>query len=84
MPNVPMAIGSGACLYTYGEGANNEQKKVVKKLLKSCGDCEEIPETLMDPLGVLTGCGPAYVSMILLFNIGFSAVSSKRSKSLTR
>ncbi|KAL4719808.1 hypothetical protein ACJJTC_005448 [Scirpophaga incertulas] len=65
MPNVPMAVGSGACLYTCGNGVSDEQKCNMVKLLKCCGDCESVPETLMNNLGVLTGCGPAYIFIVI-------------------
>ncbi|CAH0399179.1 unnamed protein product [Chilo suppressalis] len=65
MPNVPMATGSGACLITCGDGVNDEQKLQVTKLLKFCGHCEEVPEPLMNNLGVLTACGPAYIFIII-------------------
>ncbi|CAG9787217.1 unnamed protein product [Diatraea saccharalis] len=65
MPNVPMAVGSGACLFTCGDNVSEEQKEKLSKLLKCCGHCEEIPEALMNNLGVLTACGPAYIFVII-------------------
>lgn len=63
MPNVPMAVGSGICLYSFNNLGENMRHKLVK-LLQSCGTCEEVPENLMDSLGSLTACGPAYVSIL--------------------
>ncbi|KAL0832113.1 hypothetical protein ABMA28_001586 [Loxostege sticticalis] len=64
MPNVPMAVGSGICLYSFNNLGENMRHKLVK-LLQSCGTCEEVPENLMDSLGSLTACGPAYIFMVI-------------------
>lgn len=57
-----MAIGAGSCLYTEDDNVTKEQCTLLEKLLKGCGVCERVPESLMDNLGILTGCGPAFVS----------------------
>ncbi|XP_028167214.1 uncharacterized protein LOC114357676 [Ostrinia furnacalis] len=64
MPNVPMAVGSGISLYSYNH-LGGKQKSEMVRLLQCCGSCEEIPEYLMDSLGSLTGCGPAYIFVII-------------------
>lgn len=48
-----------------------DQCTVLENLLKGCGVVEKVPEKLMDPLGVLTGCGPAFVSIFYVKH-GFS------------
>lgn len=65
MPNVSMAVGSGACLLSCGDGVSDEQKLQVVKLMKCCGHCEDIPEPLINNLGVLTACGPAYIFIVI-------------------
>lgn len=64
MPNTPMTIGEGACLYTPDDTVTEKQCLLLERLLNGCGMCEKIPETLMDSLGSLIGCGPAFVSML--------------------
>lgn len=59
-----MAVGSGSCLYTPDSSISEEQCKMLEKLLSGCGVCEKVPEPLMDSLGILTGCGPAFVSIL--------------------
>ncbi|XP_073952358.1 pyrroline 5-carboyxlate reductase [Choristoneura fumiferana] len=65
MPNTPMTIGEGACLYTPDETVTEEQCILLERLLNGCGMCEKIPETLMDSLGSLIGCGPAFMYIII-------------------
>lgn len=62
MPNTPMTVGVGSCLYTPGDNVTAEECTTLERLLNSCGITEKVPEPFMDTLGVLTGCGPAYVS----------------------
>ncbi|KAM3966920.1 pyrroline 5-carboyxlate reductase [Aphomia sociella] len=61
MPNTPMSVGAGACLYSPGQGVSQEQCDVLEKLISNCGICEKVPESLVDSLGVLTACGPAFM-----------------------
>ncbi|XP_048006317.1 pyrroline-5-carboxylate reductase 3 [Leguminivora glycinivorella] len=65
MPNTPMTVGEGACLYTPDESVSDDQCQMVEKLLRSCGMCERVPEYLINSLGALTGCGPAFVYIII-------------------
>ncbi|CAG9135340.1 unnamed protein product [Plutella xylostella] len=65
MPNTPMAVGSGACLYTPDAGVFANECKIVEKLLNSCGICERVPEYLIDSLGAVSGCGPAFMYIII-------------------
>lgn len=61
MPNTPMSVGAGACLYTPGQGVTLEQCEILEKLINNCGISEKVPESLIDPLGALTACGPAFM-----------------------
>lgn len=65
LPNTPMAIGAGSCLYTEDDNVTKEQCTLLEKLLKGCGVCERVPESLMDNLGILTGCGPAFMYIVI-------------------
>lgn len=62
MPNTATAVKAGVCALCRGPGADAEDVAAVKSLLGSVGLCEEVPENLMDAVGGLSGCGPAYVS----------------------
>ncbi|XP_063542939.1 pyrroline-5-carboxylate reductase 3 [Cydia strobilella] len=65
MPNTPMTVGEGACLYTPDDSVTEDQCRLVERLLSNCGMCERVPESLMDSLGSLIGCGPAFVYIII-------------------
>ncbi|CAG9579696.1 unnamed protein product [Danaus chrysippus] len=64
-PNTPMSVGAGSCLYAVDENVTQEQCATLEKLLAGCGMCEKVSEPLMDSLGILTGCGPAFMYMII-------------------
>lgn len=63
MPNTPMMVGAGACLYTPDSNVTEAQCAILEKLLRGCGICEKVPEYQIDSLGAVTACGPAFVSM---------------------
>ncbi|XP_053605607.1 pyrroline-5-carboxylate reductase 3 [Plodia interpunctella] len=65
MPNTPMMVGAGACLYTPDTSVTEEQCLLLEKLLKGCGLCEKVPENLLDSLGSLTACGPAFMYIVI-------------------
>ncbi|XP_050349414.1 uncharacterized protein LOC126772852 [Nymphalis io] len=65
LPNTPMAVGAGSCLYAPDMNVTQEQCTLFEKLLQGCGVCEKVTETLMDSLGVLTGCGPAFMYIVI-------------------
>lgn len=64
MPNTPITVGSGICLYTPGQSPSNACN-MLEALLKGTALLENVPESYMDSLGALTACGPAYVSYLL-------------------
>lgn len=63
MPNTPMTVGAGACLYTPEANVGGEDLVTLEKLLSTSSICEKVAEHMMDTLGVLTACGPAFVSI---------------------
>lgn len=60
MPNTPALIGKGAAGYSFGPGANEEQKNFVSKFLAATGKAIEVPESLQDAVTATSGSGPAY------------------------
>ncbi|CAG4970395.1 unnamed protein product [Parnassius apollo] len=65
MPNTPMSVGAGVCLYTPDSSVTREQCEILEKLLSSCGIYEEVSESLMDAAGPLPGCGPAFMYIVI-------------------
>ncbi|CAK1544069.1 unnamed protein product [Leptosia nina] len=61
LPNTPMSVGAGACLYTPDHTVTSQQCTELERLLSGCGLCERVPEYLMSSLGSLIGCGPAFM-----------------------
>lgn len=62
MPSTPMTVGAGICLYTPDSTVTQNKCLILEKLVSNSALCEKVPEDLMDSLGALTACGPAYVS----------------------
>lgn len=65
MPNTPMAVGAGICLYTTDNNVSQDQCKFLEDLLSSTALCERVEEPTMDTLGVLTACGPAFIYIVI-------------------
>ncbi|CAH2040558.1 unnamed protein product, partial [Iphiclides podalirius] len=65
MPNTPMSVGAGACLYTPDDRTTNGECEILEKLLSSCGICEKVSEQIMNAGGALPGCGPAFMYMVV-------------------
>lgn len=65
MPNTPIRFGSGVIGVSY-EGLRSEGKKErVHKLLEELGLVIELDEALIDAITPLSGCGPAFVFLIM-------------------
>lgn len=67
MPNTPALIGKGATGYCFTPGGNVTEKDaaIVEKVLSSVGTVVCIPESLINTLTAVSGCGPAYVFMFI-------------------
>lgn len=63
MPNTPALVRNGASVFVAAPSATEEDAKITKKLFEAVGTCEQVPESLMDPITALSGSGPAYVSI---------------------
>jgi pyrroline-5-carboxylate reductase len=61
MPNTPAMVQAAASVYVRGAMATEDDAKLIQKLLKSIGTCDEVSEYMMDPVTALSGSGPAYV-----------------------
>lgn len=59
---MPCTVGAGCCVYSIDSVITPQQCSTLENLLGKCSLVEKIPEYLMDSLGSLVGCGPAYVS----------------------
>ncbi|MEG0685230.1 MAG: pyrroline-5-carboxylate reductase [Coprobacillus sp.] len=65
MPNTPAQVLQGMSLIEEKNSLNSEELNWIKKLFASIGEVEIIPSHLMGVGGALSGCGPAYLYMII-------------------
>jgi pyrroline-5-carboxylate reductase len=65
MPNTPCLIGVGMTVLAAGAATTPEHLDVAVKLFASLGRTAVLDEGLMDAATGLSGCGPAYVFLII-------------------
>ncbi|KAM3185468.1 hypothetical protein ACTXT7_006275 [Hymenolepis weldensis] len=66
MPNMPCLVQQGAAIFSRGHNVTDNDVEVAKTLLtKIMPVVEEIPEYQMNTGTALSGCGPAYVCMVI-------------------
>ncbi|KAF6213517.1 hypothetical protein GE061_011237 [Apolygus lucorum] len=63
MPNTPSMVGMGCSVMVSDK--NGAFTSVVRQIMELCGVCEDIPESLMNACGALSGSGPAYLYMVI-------------------
>lgn len=61
MPNTATLVRCGACVFVRGKEATDDDCTLTQQLLESVGTCDEVTETLIDPITALSGSGPGYV-----------------------
>lgn len=65
MPNTPAKVGEGIILYCTNAGVTKDAENAALDLLKAAGNAVKIAESRMDAASAVTGCGPAFVCLIL-------------------
>lgn len=65
MPNTPAQVLQGMSLIEEKNSLTDKELEWTKQLFGSIGEVEMIPSHLMGVGGALSGCGPAYVYMII-------------------
>ena len=65
MPNTPAMIGEGVMLFEKENSLNAGELKEIKDLFSSLGIIEELPANLMGIGGAISGCGPAFMDLII-------------------
>lgn len=65
MPNTPCLIGEGMTVYCPGPSAKSSHSDFVAKIFGTLGKTAQLEEGLMDGATGLSGCGPAYVYLII-------------------
>lgn len=65
MPNTPAAVGEGVILYCAGVGVTSDDEELFLALMKPAGVCAKLAEEKIDMGCALTGCGPAFVCLLM-------------------
>ena len=65
MPNTPCLIGEGMTAFSPGPRAQASHLAIAEKIFGPVGRTAKVEEHLMDGVTGLSGCGPAYVYMII-------------------
>ncbi|XP_011190431.1 uncharacterized protein LOC105217228 [Zeugodacus cucurbitae] len=65
MPNTPMQIGEGITVYSPGSYVKQQDLEKLHLMLNSLGIAQQVPETMIDAVSGVAGCGPAFVYTII-------------------
>ncbi len=65
MPNTPCLVGRGACGFSLGEKATDDDAGLVEELLGAVGIAFRVDEKLLDAVTGLSGSGPAFVYTVV-------------------
>ncbi len=65
MPNTPSLIGEGISAIAYSNGITAETKEVVENIFNALGSTVVVTEELFDAVTAISGCGPAYVYLMM-------------------
>lgn len=65
MPNTPMLVGAGVCLFEEKNTLKANELTFLKSLFESVGIVQTLPTYLMGIGGTVSGCGPAYTYLFI-------------------
>ncbi len=65
MPNTPAMVGEGVLLFEETNSLYKEEREELIDLFSALGLVEEMPSHLMGIAGTITGCGPAFIDLVL-------------------
>ena len=84
MPNTPVMLGKGMILYCRNELVTDEQLASFLDDMRFAGILDAIPEHLIDAGSAVSGCGPAYMYMLIeAIADGAVACGIPRDKAIT-
>lgn len=64
MPNTPISVGHGVTVYC-GRNTTTYDDEVMEKIFAQSSTVEKVAESLINAIGGLTGCGPAYAYLMI-------------------
>ena len=65
MPNTPSMVGEGVLLFESKNSLDADTRSEIMDMFGSLGIVEELPTNLMGIGGAISGCGPAFMDMII-------------------
>ena len=65
MPNVPALVGEGMTVIARGAHAGEAHVAEARAIFSTVGRCIELAESHLDAVTAISGCGPAYVFLII-------------------
>ena len=65
MPNTPAMVGEGVFLFEETNSLRPDERKEIMELFGAAGGIVELPSRLMGIGGAVTGCGPAFVDLMI-------------------
>lgn len=65
IPNTPMLVNIGASGVAPGKSASHSHAQLVYDIFKTLGVSYLVEEKFIDPITAISGCGPAYVYMMI-------------------
>lgn len=65
MPNTPAMVMEGVYLFEQEHSLQTEERELLIDLFSEMGMVEELPSSLMGIGGAITGCGPAFMDLIM-------------------
>lgn len=65
MPNLAVSVGAGTVLYCAGAEVTARQQTAFADAMACAGSLHPLQERLIDPASAVTGCGPAFVALMI-------------------
>ncbi len=65
MPNTPAMVGEGVMLFENANTLTDSELSYIKELFSALGIIETLPTELMRIGGAISGCGPAFMDLIM-------------------
>ena len=65
LPNTPVQVGEGVFLLEDRGSLTNEEQRWLEDLLGACGTVVKLPADLISAGSAVSGCGPAFISMMM-------------------
>ena len=65
MPNTPCLIGEGMTVFSAGKSVQTSHLEMAERIFTTVGKTAVVEESLMDGVTGLSGCGPAYIYLVI-------------------